>query len=79
MLSVLEHGFATVGLTEVCAETMAVDEPSRRVMTRLGMRHLRTEHRAWDEPLPGADQGDVVYGITRETWARTDPQRPTSP
>lgn len=27
--------------------------------------HLRTEHRGWDEPLPGADQGEVFYGITR--------------
>ena len=26
-------------------------------MTRLGMHHLRTEHRSWDEPLPGADLG----------------------
>ncbi len=66
--AVLEHGFATVGLTEIWAETMAVNEPSRRVMTRLGMHHLRTEHREWDEPLPGADQGEVVYGITRASW-----------
>lgn len=64
----LEHGFFTVGLNEVWAETMAVNEPSRRVMTRLGMRHLRTEHRSWDEPLPGADQGEVVHNITRENW-----------
>lgn len=76
--AVLEHGFATVGLDEVWAETMAVNEPSRRVMTRLGMRHLRTEHRSWDEPLPGADQGEVIYSITRENWpARTTP--PLSP
>lgn len=67
--AVLEHGFATVGLNEVWAETMAVNKSSRRVMTRLGMHHLRTEHREWDEPLPGADQGEVVYGITRAGWS----------
>jgi RimJ/RimL family protein N-acetyltransferase len=66
--AVLEHAFTTVGLTEVWAETMAVNEASRRVMVKLGMRHLRTEHRQWDEPLPGSDQGEVVYGITRESW-----------
>ena len=66
--AVLEHGFATVGLNEVWADTMAVNEPSRRVMTRLRMHHLRTEHREWDEPLPGADQGEVVYGVTRAGW-----------
>ncbi|MGI8456777.1 MAG: GNAT family N-acetyltransferase [Propionibacteriaceae bacterium] len=66
--AVLEHGFVTVGLVEVWAETMAVNERSRRVMTRLGMQHVRTEHRSWDEPLPGADKGEVVYGIMREDW-----------
>ena len=67
--ALLDHGFTTVGLHEVWAETMAVNEPSRRVMTKLGMRHLRTDHRSWEEPLPGAEQGDVVYKITREEWA----------
>lgn len=76
--AVLEHGFATVGLHEVWAETMAVNEPSRRVMTRLGMHHLRTEHREWDEPLPGADQGEVVYGITRADWATTTARPPSA-
>ena len=46
--ALLDHGFATVGLDEVWAGTMAVNEPSRRVMVKLGMRHLRTDHRAWD-------------------------------
>ena len=74
--ALLKHGFSTVGLNEVWAETMAVNEPSRRVMTRLGMRHLRTEHRSWDEPLPGADQGEVVYHITRENWLAMTPPPP---
>jgi RimJ/RimL family protein N-acetyltransferase len=76
--AVLEHGFATVGLDEIWAETMAVNEPSRRVMTRVGMRHLRTEYRSWDEPLPGADQGEVIYSVTRANWlTKTAP--PPSP
>jgi RimJ/RimL family protein N-acetyltransferase len=59
---------------------MAVNEASRRVMARLGMRHLRTDHRQWDEPLPGADQGEVVYSITREDWPTTAAAPPsTSP
>lgn len=68
--ALLDHGFATVGLTQVWAETMATNEPSRRVMSKLGMRHLRTDHRTWENPLPGAEQGEVVYGITRQEWAR---------
>ena len=75
--ALLEHGFGTVGLDAVRAETMAVNEPSRRVMIRLGMRHVRTEHREWDDPLPGTDQGDVVYEITREEWrSARSPNRP---
>ncbi|SDD33092.1 GNAT family N-acetyltransferase [Auraticoccus monumenti] len=66
--ALLEHGFATVALQEVWAETMAVNEPSRRVMTRLGMSHRRTEHREGNEPLLAADRGPVVYSITREDW-----------
>lgn len=67
-LALLEHGFTTVGLDEIWAETMAVNEPSRRVMSRIGMRHVRTDQRSWDHPLPGSDKGEVVYSVTREDW-----------
>lgn len=69
--TILEHGFSTVGLGAVWAETMAVNRASRAVMTKLGMRHVRTEHRDWDTPLPGAEHGEVVYEITREDWVRS--------
>lgn len=54
------------GLRAVWAETMALNQTSRKVMAKLGMRHVRTDHRQWDAPLPGSDQGEVVYAITRE-------------
>lgn len=66
--ALLAHGFTTVGLDTVWAETMAVNLPSRRVMAKLGMRHVRTEHRSWDDRLPGAEQGEVVYEITWNHW-----------
>lgn len=65
---VLDHGFATIGVRTVWAETMAVNQPSRKVMAKLGMRHVLTDHRQWDEPLPGTEQGEVVYEITRDEW-----------
>lgn len=65
---VLDHGFGTVGLDTIWAETMAVNQPSRHVMVKLGMRHLRTDHRQWEDPLPGTGQGEVVYEITRDEW-----------
>jgi RimJ/RimL family protein N-acetyltransferase len=57
------HGFDTLGLTRLWAETMAVNSRSRRVMERLGMTHVRTYVGAWDDPLPGWEQGEVVYEL----------------
>ena len=71
--ALLDHGFGTVGLSRVWAETMAVNEASRGVMRRLGMRHVRTEARAWDHPLPGSEQGEVVYEITADEWKDATP------
>ena len=45
--TVLDHGFATVGLGAVWAKTMAVNQPSRNVMVKLGMHYVRTNHRQW--------------------------------
>ncbi|MBO1753958.1 GNAT family N-acetyltransferase [Allobranchiibius sp. CTAmp26] len=64
----LRHAFEAVGLERVWAETMAVNAGSRGVMRRLGMRHVRTDVRVWDDPLPGAEEGEVVYEITAEQW-----------
>lgn len=67
-LALLAHGFDTVGLESVWAQTMAVNTPSRGVMTKIGMTYVRAEVRDWEDPLPGADQGEVLYRITREQW-----------
>lgn len=67
--AVLRHGFETVGLERVVAETMVVNAASRGVMRKLGMRHTHTEHREWEAPLPGAEQGEWLAEITRTEWA----------
>ncbi len=64
-LALLRHGFWTLDLERVWAETMAVNDRSRRVMERLGMHHVRTEVRDWEDPIPGWEQGEVVYEIAR--------------
>jgi len=66
--ALLDHAFGTLGLPSVWAETMAVNAGSRGVMLRLGMTHVSTEVREWDEPLPGAELGEVRYEVTREAW-----------
>ena len=42
---------------------MAVNVGSRRVLEKIGLRHVRTWHGEWDDPLPGAEHGDVDYAL----------------
>lgn len=64
----LRHAFDTVGQSRVIAQTMAVNAGSRGVMSAVGMRYVRTWYPDWDEPLPGAELGEVEYEMTREMW-----------
>jgi RimJ/RimL family protein N-acetyltransferase len=62
--ALVAHAFDTLGLARLWAETMAVNTRSRRVMERLGMSHISTEVREWEDPIPGWEQGEVVYELT---------------
>lgn len=64
----LRHAFDDLGLVRVFAETMTVNAASRATMASIGMRHVRTFHLTWDDPLPGSEHGEVEYAITREEW-----------
>jgi RimJ/RimL family protein N-acetyltransferase len=64
----LRYGFEDLGLTRIYAETMAVNAASRATMHSVGLRYVRTVHRDWDEPIPGSEQGEVEYAITRTEW-----------
>jgi RimJ/RimL family protein N-acetyltransferase len=68
----LQHAFNTVGQSRVIAQTMAVNAGSRGVMEAVGMRYVRTYHPPFDDPLPGTDQGEVEYEMTREMWESAD-------
>ncbi|BBH69358.1 GNAT family acetyltransferase [Actinoplanes sp. OR16] len=68
--ALLRHGFETVGLRRVFAQTMAVNAGSQAVMRAVGMRYVRTFHPVFDDPLPGSEQGEVEYEITAEEWGR---------
>jgi RimJ/RimL family protein N-acetyltransferase len=69
----MRHGFEDLGLQRIFAETMAVNAASRATMTSLGMRHVRTFHLEVDEPIPGSEQGEVEYAITRDEWHSREP------
>ena len=55
----LRHGFEDLGLRRIFAETMAVNEASRATMASIGLRYVRTFSLDWEEPLPGAEHGEV--------------------
>ena len=60
----------TRGARRVYAQTMAVNIRSRAVMERLGLRHHRTFHLSFDDPLPGTEHGEVEYEILRDDWMK---------
>jgi RimJ/RimL family protein N-acetyltransferase len=73
--ALLRHAFETVGIRRVIAQAMAVNAASRGVMAAAGLIYVRTYHPEFDDPLPGAEQGEVEYEITREGWLRGDAPR----
>jgi RimJ/RimL family protein N-acetyltransferase len=72
----IRHGFEDLGLDRIFAETMAVNVASRATMASVGLRHVRTFHLEWDEPLPGTEEGEVEYAITRTEWLAARTPRP---
>ncbi|MEU8328302.1 GNAT family N-acetyltransferase [Micromonospora sp. NPDC048839] len=76
--ALVRYAFDTVGVRRVRAETMAVNERSRRVLTKAGLRHVRTFHLQWDDPIPGTEQGEVEYELRAEEWAATAQERPVA-
>ncbi|MFF0313206.1 GNAT family N-acetyltransferase [Micromonospora sp. NPDC005252] len=61
--ALVRYAFDTVGVRRVWAETMAVNERSRRVMVKAGLRYVRTFHLRFDDPIPGTEHGEVEYEL----------------
>lgn len=66
----IRYGFADMGLNRIFAQTMAVNTASRATMNAAGLTFARAFHSTepYDDPIPGAEQGEVEYEITRTTW-----------
>lgn len=64
----MDRAFDLLGAQRIVATTMTVNAGSRRVMEKVGLRHVRTFFEQWPEYLEGAEHGDVVYELTREKW-----------
>lgn len=71
----IRYGFIDLGLDRIFAQTMAVNTASRATMNAAGLSFVRdfTAAEPYDDPIPGADQGEVEYEITRTTWLNTLP------
>lgn len=67
-VELLRHAFEDVGMRQVIAQTMSVNTGSRAVLAKVGLRYVRTYFPHFDDPLPGTDQGEVEYSITRDQW-----------
>ncbi|SHF67180.1 GNAT family N-acetyltransferase [Streptoalloteichus hindustanus] len=67
--ALVRMAFAELGVRRVWAQTMAVNLASRRVMEKAGLRHVRTFHPHFDDPLPGTEHGEVEYELLRADWA----------
>jgi RimJ/RimL family protein N-acetyltransferase len=66
----LQHAFEELGASRVWAQTMTVNESSRRVMHRCGMTYVRTFFGVWDDVIDGSEHGDVEYEITHKQWIK---------
>jgi RimJ/RimL family protein N-acetyltransferase len=62
--------FADLGVDRVVAHTMTVNHASRRVMEKCGLVFVRVHDSANLPAIPGAEQGEVEYALTREQWQR---------
>ncbi|MBN9673169.1 GNAT family N-acetyltransferase [Roseibium aggregatum] len=70
----LRFGFETVGLEEIVAFTIPANEPSRKVMTRIGM--TRDDDGDFLHPSLPADHPvapHVLYRLKRSTWTTQCP------
>jgi RimJ/RimL family protein N-acetyltransferase len=70
--ALVEHAFSVLGARRVWAEGMAVNTASRRVMEKAGLKYVRTFHADWPYKIPGDEEGDVEYALTRSEWERRD-------
>ena len=66
--ALIDKGFREFGVQRVYAQTMVVHTASRRVMEKAGLRYIRTFDTEWPIRIPGDQEGDVEYALTRAEW-----------
>ena len=54
------------------AEAMAVNQASRRVMEKAGLKLMRTFHQPWPYPIDGDQFGGVEYALDNADWQQQE-------
>jgi len=67
-LALVDWGFGSGGYDRITACTMAVNHASRRVLEKAGFSHARTVHVDWAGDIPGGEEGEVLYALSRSMW-----------
>jgi RimJ/RimL family protein N-acetyltransferase len=66
--ALIDKGFAEFGVRRVVAETLAGNRASRRVLEKSGLIQVDTFASAEPDAAESAEQGHVVYELTRADW-----------
>ena len=74
--ALIDKGFTDLGVQRVFAHTMAVNHASRRVMEKCGLTFVRANHSDRLPDIPGAEQGEVEYALTKDDWQTATARRP---
>lgn len=59
--ALVDVAFGPLGFDRIRAETMAVNQASRRVLEKAGFHHTETFFPTPTHQISGADQGEVIY------------------
>ena len=66
--ALIRKGFTEFGVQRVTAEAMAVNQASRRVMEKAGLKLVRIFHQPWPYPIDGDQFGEVEYALDKAEW-----------
>ena len=55
-------------MQRVVAEAMVVNQASRRVMEKAGLKLVRTFHQPWPYRIDGDQFGEVEYALDKTGW-----------
>ncbi len=65
VLAIVASAFESMGFDRLRAQTMTINQGSRRVLEKAGFRHMETHFPPSPTAVPGDDQSEALYEIQR--------------